>query len=66
MINVSKIAKKYAGQWVAFATDRKTVLASGKTAKEAYGKAKKKHASPILSHMPKNLIAFVGSHEIRL
>ena len=66
MINVSKIAKKYAGQWVAFAEDRKTLLASGKTAKEAYSKAKKKHLNPVLSYMPDNLISFVGDYEIRV
>ncbi len=64
MINVSKIAKKYAGQWVAFAEDRKTLLASGKTAKEAYDKAKRKYKNPILSHMPESLVFFVGEYEI--
>ncbi len=66
MIDVSKIAKKYAGQWVAFAEDQKTLLASGRTAKEAYEKAKRKHKNPILSYMPDNLISFVGYYEIRV
>ena len=56
-INIIKAYKKYRGQWVAFKDDQKTVISSGKTAKEAYNKAiAKGFDSPILSHMPSELV----------
>lgn len=57
----SKIWKRYKGSWVAFAKDEKTVLASGKTPKEAWDKARAKgYKKPILSYMPVELITYVG------
>ena len=41
-INWEKIYTKYAGLWVAMKDDEKTVVGSGKTAKEALKKAKEK------------------------
>lgn len=56
-----KIYKKYKGSWVAFKKDEKTVIASGKTAKEAWEKAKKMgYEHPILTSMPEKLITYVG------
>lgn len=56
-----KIYKKYKGSWVAFKKDEKTVIASGKTAKEAWEKAKKRgYEQPILTSMPEKLITYVG------
>ncbi len=68
MIDISKIAKKYRGKWVAFERDQKTVVVAADSAKEAYEKAKKKYSRPILSFIPKDLVSFVGgvSHEIRV
>ncbi len=58
----SKIYKKYKGMWVALASDEVTVLGVGKTVKEALLKAtKKSDEKPILTRMPENLTAFVGS-----
>lgn len=60
-IDWSGIYKKYKGKWVALAQDEQTVLASGKTAKEAWSKARKKGVKkPILAQMPARLIPFVG------
>ncbi len=61
-IDWSQIFKKYRGLWVALLEDEKTVVASGKTAKEAWQKARKKgFAKPILTRMPEKLIPYVGS-----
>lgn len=58
----TKIYKKYKGMWVALLDDEKTVVGSGKTAKEALLKAQKKgHRMPILTRMPESLTAYVGS-----
>ncbi len=60
-IDWSKIWKKYRGLWVALKGDEKTVIASGKTAKEAWEKARKKgYEMPILTKMPARLIPYVG------
>lgn len=61
-IDWSGIYKKYKGKWVALAQDEQTVLASGKTAKEAWDKARKSgYEKPILTKMPLDLITYVGS-----
>lgn len=60
-INWTKIYKKYGGLWVALEDDEQTVIASGKTAKEAWEKAQKRgYKKPILTHMPQELITYVG------
>lgn len=60
-IDWTKIYKKYKGSWVAFKDDEITVVASGKTAKEALSKAQKRgYTKPILSRMPKKLVSYVG------
>lgn len=66
-IDWTNIYKKYKGLWVALKNDEKTVVASGKTAKEAWVKAQKRgFTKPILSRMPTKLIPYVGfgMHEI--
>ena len=60
-IDRTKIYKKYKGLWVALKEDEKTVLASGKTAKEAWQKAQKGgFKKPILTRMPPKLIPYAG------
>ncbi|MDA2921648.1 DUF5678 domain-containing protein [Patescibacteria group bacterium AH-259-L07] len=60
-IDWTKIYKKYKGLWVALEDDEKTVVSSGKTAKEAWEKAQKKgYKMPILTKMPERLIPYVG------
>ena len=60
-IDWTKIYKKYKGLWVALEEDERTVLASGKTAKEALNSAiSKGHYKPILTHIPSELEAYVG------
>ena len=47
---------------MALAEDEKTVLASAGSAKEVYEKARKAgHEDPILTRMPEELTAYVGS-----
>lgn len=41
-IDWTKIYKNYKGKWVALASDEKTVLGAGETAREALAKASKK------------------------
>lgn len=60
-IDWTKIYQKYKGLWVALEEDEKTVLASGKTAKEAWQRAQKKgYLKPILTRMPEKLISYIG------
>lgn len=60
-IDWSKQYKKYKGMWVAFKRDEKTVISSGKTALEAFDKAKKKgFRKPILTRMPDKLVTYIG------
>lgn len=61
-IDWTKIYKKYRGLWVGLKDDEKTVVASGKTAKEVMERAEKKgYKKPILTKMPERLIPYVGS-----
>ena len=60
-IDWSGIYKKYKGKWVALMDDEITVISSGKTAQEAWDKARNKgYKKPTLAQMPANLIPFVG------
>jgi hypothetical protein len=67
-IQWTKLFKQYKGQWLALKQDEKTVLASGKTASEAFSKALKKgYEKPVLTSMPDRIVSFVGLlHEIQL
>ncbi len=57
------IYRKYKGLWVALEQDEVTVIASGKTAKEAFDKA---HATgykrPILFRVPKDPAQYLHHH----
>ena len=60
-IEWTHLYRRFKGLWVALADDEKTVVGSGKTAKEALKKAQKKgHRSPIMAHMPNKLSTYVG------
>jgi len=60
-MNWTHLYKKYRGLWVALKEDYKTVIASGKTAREALKKSEKKGISnPYLNYVPKKLTAFAG------
>lgn len=61
-IDWSEIYKKYKGLWVALKNDEKTVVASGKTAKEALNTARDKgFQDPILLRVPTEVLPYVGS-----
>ena len=60
-IDWTKIYQKYKGLWVALKDDEKTVVGSGKTLKEALGKAQKKgYEKPIFFRVPIKIIPYVG------
>ena len=60
-IDWTQIYEKYKGLWVALKDDEKTVVGSGKTAREALESAVKKgYDEPILTRMPHTLMPFVG------
>jgi len=60
-IDWTKICKKYKGLWVALEKDEKTVIASGKKAKEAWERAQKKgYKKPILFRVPIKIIPYIG------
>ncbi|MFA4880667.1 MAG: DUF5678 domain-containing protein [Candidatus Doudnabacteria bacterium] len=60
-IDWTKIYQKYKGLWVALQKDEKTVIASGRTAKEAWERAKRRgFEKPILTRMPNRLVTYVG------
>jgi len=59
-IDLTPVFKKYKGLWVAFNKGENKVLASGKTAKEALAKARKKEKVPILFFVPRNPMPYVG------
>ena len=66
-IDWSVLFKKYKGLWVALKDDEVTVVASGKTAKEALLKAYGRgYNKPILTRVPEKLISYVGLHEISI
>jgi len=61
-IDWTKIYTKYKGMWVALKNDEKTVVASGKTAKEALSSARNNgFHDPILHRVPTEVLPYVGS-----
>lgn len=60
-IDWTQIYEKYKGLWVALKDDEKTIVGSGKTAREAVDEALRKGCQhPILTRMPENLTPFIG------
>jgi len=71
LIDVTHVVEQYRGMWVAYKDDRKTVVASGKTAKIALKRAKEAgYSKPILARIPSRILNHIGcgtSHnEVRL
>ncbi len=61
-IDWTKIYHKYKGRWVALQDDEITVVASGKTAKEALDAARSKGLKrPILHRVPTEVLPYIGS-----
>lgn len=62
-IDWTKIIKKYKGLWIGLKDDEKTVITSGKTAKEVMEKSKKKgFALPVLLRVPTKVTPYIGTH----
>lgn len=60
-IDWTKIYEKYKGLWVALKDDQVTVIASGRTVKEAVEKAREKgFERPIMFRVPSEIIPFIG------
>ncbi|PIR52322.1 hypothetical protein COU77_00935 [Candidatus Peregrinibacteria bacterium CG10_big_fil_rev_8_21_14_0_10_49_16] len=62
-INRTEQAKKYKGKWVALKVDRKTVVASGTSAKSVQRAAERKGCKkPVITRFPKTPRHFVVAH----
>jgi hypothetical protein len=60
-VNWTHLHPKHAGNWVAFAQDRKTVVGSAKNLKTAIRQANQKgYTNPSVYKVPKDLLAYVG------
>ena len=60
-IEWSAIYRRFKVRWVALKDDEKTVIASGKTAREAMEKVKQKgHHFPVIARMPDRLNPYIG------
>ncbi len=61
-IDWTRIYSKYKGLWIALKEDEKTVVGSGKTAKEAWLESQEKgYTTPVLTRVPKKLVSYVGN-----
>ena len=61
-IDWTQICKKYKGLWIALKDDNRTVVSSGKTAKDALFKAQKRgYKEPILFRVPTKIIPYIGT-----
>lgn len=64
-IDWTKIYNRYKGLWVALKDDERTVIASGKTAKEVLGAAQKKgEKKPLLFRVPVHIVPYIGMTSI--
>lgn len=61
-IDLTSVSRKYKGLWVGLKKDQQTVVAAGKTAREALEKARKKgFAHPILFRVPTKVLPYIGA-----
>jgi len=61
LINWSHLHPKYAGQWVAFADDEKTIVSASLEFSTAISTAiKQGYKSPIMFKVPQSPVAYVG------
>lgn len=61
-IDWTNIYEQYKGLWVALLDDEQTVVGSGKTAREAWERAKEKgHVKPIMFRVPTEIVPYIGS-----
>ena len=62
-IDRTALAKKHPGKWLALRSDRRSVVASGITATQAWEAAQRKGVrKPIITRMPKEIRSFVGGY----
>jgi hypothetical protein len=61
-MNIEKLIKKFAGKWVALSDDSMKVVASSKSAKTVYNKAKKEgYDIPKLFKVPVKDLPYIGN-----
>ncbi len=62
VIDWTQLYKKYRGLWIALKADEKTVISSGKTAKDVWLRAKEKgYPKPILFKVPQENLPYFGN-----
>lgn len=60
-IDWTKLYKKYKGKWLALKSDEKTVVASGREAREVFQNAQEKgYTRPVLTYVPRKLRTLAG------
>jgi hypothetical protein len=60
-LNRTSLAKKYPGKWLAFKSDRKTVVGTGNSVTQALKAARRSGVDrPIVTRMPRCIRGFVG------
>ena len=60
VIDMVKIEKRYAGKWIALSDNRKKVVGSGDSLKEALSNARKQgYKDPILSKIPRQFLEYI-------
>jgi hypothetical protein len=65
IINRTALAKKHGGKWLALKSDRRSVVATGITATQAWEAARRKGVrKPIITRMPREVRSFVGGYRI--
>ncbi|MBI5793503.1 hypothetical protein HZA87_00220 [Candidatus Uhrbacteria bacterium] len=63
-IDWTNLFEQYKGLWVALKEDERTVVASGKTLKEALEYAQASgFAEPIVTRVPEKLVTFIGAYD---
>ncbi len=61
VIDWTNLFKRYKGKWVALKSDERSVIGSGKTAKQAWKMAVQSgYTKPILTRMPAKLVTYIG------
>jgi hypothetical protein len=61
-MDIEKLIKKFGGKWVALSDDSKKVVASSKSAKLVFDKAKKEgYGAPKLFKVPAENLPYIGN-----
>lgn len=62
VVDWTNLYTRHKGQWVALKDDEKTVIASGKNARQVLEESKKSgHPNPIMTKVPKENLSYIGA-----